>query len=506
MNRKTLTAANFLAVCLLVSTALRAQNFNDIVNYSTPMPQGSARSVALSNAMGAIGTDFTTLATNPAGLALYRKGEIAMSGSLGVMSNRDNYLGSTTTSSILTSGFDGVGAIVSFVSHAEKQSGLIALNMGISYSKLKDFNGKYVTSGNNPDHSFTDRLALQANDQGIRPENLLNDAAWDAYDWYITSAYKAYLLEPDGPLDAQGKVIFDHFITTLQNGEAVQQKQTTSSKGSLSELDFSLGFNLSNRFYLGATLGLQLLSRNWTSTLAEQTLLTGKTEGFESLSFVERNRDNGVGVNCKIGFIARPVDMLRIGVALHTPTAMSVNTRFTLDAYGNFYDDPKKTEGNSPKGKATYSFTGPLTAMGSVALFMGKIGCLSADYLYTHFPLARFNDGARYEADNEIINHQLKGVHEVRLGSEILLGYFAVRLGGGFQTSPYSRDLWEPYGMRYYASAGMGFSMGTFYVDLAYRHHFQKAETTMYAYRDMQPSYTRLTQRGNVFITAGFRF
>ena len=42
-------------------------------NISTSYYQGSAKSVAMGNAMGAVGQDFSSISINPAGLGLFRK-------------------------------------------------------------------------------------------------------------------------------------------------------------------------------------------------------------------------------------------------------------------------------------------------------------------------------------------------------------------------------------------------------------------------------------------------
>lgn len=79
------TALGFgLALALLCSSSLYAQDINDLLLYSHNNPAATARSVGVGGAMGAIGGDFSTLSTNPAGLGFYRSSELAGTLNLGV--------------------------------------------------------------------------------------------------------------------------------------------------------------------------------------------------------------------------------------------------------------------------------------------------------------------------------------------------------------------------------------------------------------------------------------
>ncbi|MEZ4966340.1 MAG: hypothetical protein R2791_13950 [Saprospiraceae bacterium] len=59
------------ALLCLMSAQLFAQTAADVLRYSYLRPGGTGRFLAVSGAMGALGADFGTLSTNPAGLALF---------------------------------------------------------------------------------------------------------------------------------------------------------------------------------------------------------------------------------------------------------------------------------------------------------------------------------------------------------------------------------------------------------------------------------------------------
>ena len=70
--------------------SMYAQVASDALRYSyIPQYGGTARAIGVGGSMGAIGGDFSTISTNPAGLATYRTGEFIFSPS---------FNGSTTTS------------------------------------------------------------------------------------------------------------------------------------------------------------------------------------------------------------------------------------------------------------------------------------------------------------------------------------------------------------------------------------------------------------------------
>ena len=63
----------FLIITILAPMFLMAQTDGDLFDFSSVYYQGTAKSAAMGNAMGAVGSDFSSIAINPAGLGLSRK-------------------------------------------------------------------------------------------------------------------------------------------------------------------------------------------------------------------------------------------------------------------------------------------------------------------------------------------------------------------------------------------------------------------------------------------------
>ena len=79
-----------LILALLISFSAQAQNELDAFRYSNNSMFGTARSTALSGAMGSLGGDFSILSYNPAGLGMYQFTEITFSPSFS-LNNTTSY-------------------------------------------------------------------------------------------------------------------------------------------------------------------------------------------------------------------------------------------------------------------------------------------------------------------------------------------------------------------------------------------------------------------------------
>ena len=75
---------------MVLTTAALAQDYNDVMRYSQTQYSGSARSVSMGSAFGALGGDFISASINPAGLGIFRSNEISFTPSFGKIENTAN--------------------------------------------------------------------------------------------------------------------------------------------------------------------------------------------------------------------------------------------------------------------------------------------------------------------------------------------------------------------------------------------------------------------------------
>src|SRR4051812_43392595 len=87
----------FLLIAAGVIFRVESQNDLDAIRYSRIGVGGSARFTAMGGAFGALGADLSVAAYNPAGLAVYRKGDVQFSGGLKTTTSSGNIYGKTTS-------------------------------------------------------------------------------------------------------------------------------------------------------------------------------------------------------------------------------------------------------------------------------------------------------------------------------------------------------------------------------------------------------------------------
>ena len=136
---------------------------------------------------------------------------------------------------------------------------------------------------------------------------------------------------------------------------SISATTTVVSNGSIGEYDISAGFNLNNKFYIGATFGIQSLYQRKTYYYGEDYVYPGNGTDPNldyQLLYSNFNQEvilDGAGVNFKLGMIYRPIQNLRIGFAFHTPTYYWIDR--TYQAYtdsGVHVNNPSDPDGLKP--------------------------------------------------------------------------------------------------------------------------------------------------------------
>ena len=96
---RTLVRCGSLGLCLFALN-VSAQNETDALRLSSISPGGTARSIGLANAFGALGADGVSIAINPAGMGLFRTSEISLTPGFDVNNVRSNYYGTSASNSM----------------------------------------------------------------------------------------------------------------------------------------------------------------------------------------------------------------------------------------------------------------------------------------------------------------------------------------------------------------------------------------------------------------------
>ncbi len=478
---------SLLSVAISVSAI--AQNEADALRYSQTSPTGTARFAALCGAFGALGSDFTTLSFNPAGIALYRSSEITLTPSIFNSVSTSDYLGTETKDNKLNFNFGSIGVVRTRIRNKEGSTyGWLNFNFGIGYNRLNSFQNRVSIEGRNFSNSIADAFASQA--YGTNYNDLQNSNAFDA-----NLAWQTYVIDT-----APGQTSI--YNTPMGNYGQLQKLQATT-RGSMGETVISFGGNYSNKLYIGATIGIPSV-RYTQEKVYEETDDLDSIDQFTSLKYNETLKTSGNGINLKLGIIYRITDWVRIGGAFHTPTYFRLTDNWISSLDSKIYNQDFFAE--SPSGSFQYSLTTPLKAIGSIGFIVGKAGLISADYEYVNYSTAKLNSNDyNFSTENKNVKDNFNGTGNIRIGTEWRYKIFSARAGYAIFGSPYSKTFMVDNST---ASFGAGFRTKGFYMDAAYLLNFsQKNRYNLYVLDATTAASAEVNNvAGSFMLTFGFRY
>lgn len=485
-----------IIVSALFSIVLYAQNENDALRYSLINYNGTARFSGLSGAYGAVGADFSTLSQNPAGIGLYRKSEFSITPIVASNTTESSFLNNTNSEFRNTLYLANAGYIMSIKLNENNGSHLKQIQFGFGMNRSAIFNNRILVEGLNNDNSLMTNYLLDATNSGTNPDNLYQGSN----QFGAALAYDANLLFQDSIGTWQADLPFG----------GLDQSKTIETWGGTTETVLSAGTNFDDKLFMGVTFGFPRINYH------EETLYSEKDGNslspfLKSFDRSEYLYTKGSGFNFKFGFIFKPVEFIRIGGALHTPTSyydMNDTYSATMTSY---FDQPPLTTTNatrfevaSPDGAFNYKITTPMRAMGSLAVVIGQHGVISADYEYIDYSTARLRGGVDYSfsEENKSIRTTLTSANNFRFGTEWKAGIYAIRGGYSLYGSPYTGESMSGLGSRTGYSFGFGIREKLYFLDFAFSHTDSKAN--YYIYYNAPVSVN--TYSSNVYsLTLGFR-
>lgn len=454
-----------ITLILMLSTlAMLAQNETDALRHSQYYYQGTARSMAMGGAFGALGADFSTLSTNPAGLGMYRASEYSLSPDLFFSKTESSYNGMFGDDTRGNIGLSNFGIVSTYPSSSTSTSALKYYQFAFGMNRLNNFGNRHFIQGDNKDHSRIDVYLDEV--WNIDPADIENEGPFDLYPaWYV------YLLDT---ITIDGLLYYDSPVPM----GGIRQSETSKTWGSTNEWLFAGGANLNDVIYVGATLGLPYTRYFRESTYREEDIMD-TIPGFDYWNFTERLETTGWGINLKLGIIAWPVDWLRLGAAVHTPTyyyGLSDKWYTTTEARLG----PDFNRKSSPTGEYNYTISTPLRAIGSAAIIFGNFGTISADYEYVDYSNMRLRSlDYNFAFENESIRDVYTTASNLRLGTEWRVENIMFRGGFAMYGSPYANSLND--GSRTSISAGLGYTGQNFSVDFAWVHNSMSQDYYLYS-------------------------
>lgn len=530
----------FTALLSLTAIAAGAQTMYDGLNYSQNNYYGTARSIGMGNAMTAVGGDLGSIGINPAGSAVAGYSQFTITPNLTISSMNASYsaypVGGadrfTNEQNKRLTRFSMPNIGLTFNWKTGNGSGLKAITYGLVVNGTNNFTGKMLAGGRNDKTSYQSAMAVAAdgydmdflNGYSIDKDGKRVDRGWDypyyygddfqndpnrgkfapwnvianaqagsianygdtddpSYYWRYIAATEGY--SNTGEKDANGNYIYDIFLAGPLN-----QAYSRNITGSKYDVLFNVGFNFGDTFFVGANLGVTSLNYNYDECYKEAA---ENPSAFE-IDFGDKGKTcfsdyrtrysytaDGSGVFGKIGFLWRPVDGLRVGAAVQTPTIMEINERWIQDVNLNYTDASFNGSAKTPEGEYSYRLRSPYRLNAGAAFTFAGMALVSADYEMTDYSTMKFmsKDGGWSNDTFSSLNDQIRncmGVsHMVRIGAEFKpLPEIAVRAGYNFTTTPeyvYEGNSKTKLNDRINAfSVGLGYSSnGSFFADIAAR-------------------------------------
>ena len=490
-------------VCLMATVAITrdcfAQYASDVLLYSTAQSGSTARIKAIGNAQTAIGGDLSSVSGNPAGLGFFTRSEASFTPEFNSSNVKSGYLGQNNNTSTGNLNFNNASAVfynrLNTPRGSSKEDGLLSFNFGVSYNRTNDYYENVNYSATNKSNSISNYYADQANANGVDTYN--NSLA----DW----GYYHYLVNQL----SSGSYVSSVFPNSSSTNSVTQTGNITRDGGE-SQLSLSFGGNFSNSFYFGGSLDITSLrydlSKSFTeSGTAYPTDNNGNvsTQPFNSV-YVQNQTTKGAGVDLKLGVIFKPVDALRLGATITTPTFYSIQDDYSEGV--NTQINGSTLYGGPADYPFNYTFTTPWKFSGGAALFFGKNGFITGDIDYVDYSsisiASDLLDGYDASNDNGLIKSFYKSNINYRVGGELKLDQLSLRAGYNVIGTPYRYGGTDTKTI----SGGFGYRFSQYYFDVTYTNVQGVDAQNPYTSSLGSPVLNLNQTINNVYVTVGYRF
>lgn len=525
-------------VASAVALGAFAQSGFDAYQLSQSDLRGTARYMSMGGAFTALGGDMSSLNQNPAGIGIYRKSEVSVTMDINMTNSKMNTNGgsfSQDKTNVYCNNFGYIGAV-----NLSSET-LRSFSWGASYSRVASFdrtyffgtmsNGQYY--GPTINTSLSNYIASFSN--GYSEDDLLDSQDYNPYnsnvDWLSILAYNSYMINPGAAQNT--------YVGLWQNGTSGNAGGRVREKGGIDEYSIDFGGNLADVVYWGLGFGITDISftqeafydEEMTNARVPNSTATGTTNGDAYFQLANFKHVTGNGFNMKFGVIVKPVQEIRLGFAIHTPTWYSLQQNFDAEtnfSYSTGYDNRSQY---TDYGYYEWKMRSPWKMMFGVAGVIGSRGIISVDYQLDSYNSMNLSDRGsfiNYDFENNEIKENFKMQNTIRVGGEFrVIPEFSLRAGYVYQTSGVESDVYNGSTEVYlsgtnpaytvddktqYVTLGAGYRYKSFYADLAYvnkqRNSSYHAFTGYYSGSSFidAPRFDLKSTDNNIVITLGYKF
>lgn len=477
--------------------SLGAQNLNDALRYSQYDYYGTARSAGVAGSLGPLGADFSVISTNPAGLAWMRRSQFVITPMFNsysvntLLNNGNNSEVSESAASLSLASFGLVFA------GRSRNPNWRTVNFALGFNRLADFNRETVYRGVSQG-SIMNRFTELANSDlvqqfGLDYFGLEAGVADDAEAFLIDESTGIYYSDFDDAPNA-----------------FIEREQTITTGGGVNELSFAVSGNYNDQLLIGLGVGLPFVNYTEQKIYFESDI-SNEVPAFEDLQYNENLTTTGFGINLKLGLVYRITQMVRAGLAVHTPTWFRLEDNFNTSM---FYSYTVDGVGDSGRGEAfappfSYGLHTPWRISGGMGFVFGRNGFLSGELEWVNYG----NNTLRFDSlpeDEDIANRDiseaLSSSMNLRIGGEYAYQKLRLRAGVSLRQPPYA-DTEGLSAFNTQLSAGVGLSLESFFLDLAGRYSMTEENYRPYLTATYpEQVFDNTTNYLRLLLTLGFRF
>lgn len=497
-----------------------AQIPEDVLKYSWQPVNGTARINAIGGAMGSLGGDITATFVNPAGLAFYKTIDIAFSPGYSFLKNKSNFRGTNATDKGSYFNVGPTGVVGGWQGRNNWSSAV-----SLAVNRTANFRNKIYYTGKNDFSSSAEQYAAEAAGSGIFIGDIpgSNDVSFGTrmavYNFLVDTTT---LPGHSGP-DVISLAMWD----ALKNGGTflVDQSHTIETSGGITEFALGLAANKDDKLYVGGSIGIPVVKYEKKSIFLEKDATGNNDNNFDYSELSETFTTKGVGVNLKLGIIVKPVEFVRLGLAVHSPTwysfedsyegTMAVNLENYRTTPGTTTVTSDELNGGTPTYK--YELISPWKIMLSGSYVIREIedvrkqkGFITADIEYATYKSNKFrnaedyDDNGYYDELNDVMKSYYKNAINFRIGGELKFTTIMGRLGFAYYGSPYADK--ELKANKMFLSGGLGYRNAGMFIDLTYAHGLHKDVSFPYRLPDKANTFASTKgSGGNISLTVGFK-
>ncbi len=520
-----------LCLCaILMSSGFRGLTQGFVENallFSRTKPGGSARIQAMGGAQIALGGDFSSALSNPAGLGMYNRSEFTFSPAINTYRTDAAHLGTKSSDSKNVFNIPGL----SYVHHLpQEKKGFLGGSFGVSMTRINDFNTTFQYEGVDEISSIVDSFKERAAGYSINElPNPYEDTPLLSFNVPEGLAYLTFLINPYSEADPYPSPFteddyldytnyFSELDTLWNNGveefRTQTRNQTVNVKGAQYQWSLAYGGNYKDKLFFGASVGITTLRYNYSTSYHESDFSFSESPGYDPLDNLELNEDiliDGTGINLTLGLIYRLATFAQIGVSFVTPTyyefsdSYSARLRADWNASAGYGDQDESSE----PILSEYTITTPLKLSTGTAVFLGKYGFITCDVEFVKYNKAKYDSntpGVSFNPENEDIKFYYTPVVNYRMGAEFRYNIFRLRGGYSIQNNPYKKtfDIDRKIST---VSAGAGVRLSKFFVDAAWLRSKGESSFSQYALNNGEGPVAALNNKVNsVMLTVGFTF